>query len=507
MKAIKHIKGEFYNSYLEGLEPMLDTQQISRQLDENRNILKKSVGLEVSFDLIAQDIVIGGKNAFIFSVNGFVKDEVMADIMIRLSYVERDQIVPHTLKSILVKYIPHVQAEEVDEMNKLVHMVLSGASAIFIQGESSAIVVDVKSLPTRSIEEPDLERVVRGSRDGFTETLLTNVSLVRLRIRDPQLRLEISYIGRRSDTVVCLAYIKDIADEVLVDSVKKKLEKTHVDGIPVADKQLEELLINKGWNPFPMVRYSERPDVVAVALLEGNIVLFVETSPSVMILPTTFFNLIQHVEEYRQTPLIGSYLRWVRYLGILISLFLLPVWFLLVTHPELKPEGLEFLGPKEHANLPIIVQILIAEIGIDLLRMASIHTPAPLASALGLIAAILIGDIAVKTGLWVDEVILYISVAAIGMYATPSYELGLANRIIRLVLLIIVAVFKVPGLIVGATVILLYLIVQRSYNTPYMWPFIPFNAKALFTVLVRQPFTKKQPRPSINKTLDSTRKP
>ncbi len=436
-----------------------------------------------------------------------MKDEVLADIMVRLSYVDRDQIVPSTLKSILVKYIPHVQSEEVEDMKKLVLMVLSGSSAIFIEGETSAIVIDVKTLPVRSIEEPDLERVVRGSRDGFTETLLTNVTLVRRRIRDPQLRLEMTKIGSRSETDVCIAYIKDIADHALIESVRKKLKKTNVDGIPVADKQLEELMIKKGWNPFPMVRYSERPDVVSVHLLEGNVILFVDTSPSVMILPTTFFHLIQHVEEYRQTPLIGSYLRWVRYFGILASLFLLPLWFLLVTHPELKPPGLEFLGPNDKGHLPLILQFFIAEIGIDLMRMAAVHTPTPLATAMGLVAAILIGDIAVKTGLWVNEVILYIAVAAIGMFATPSYELSLANRMVRLLLLALVAIFKVPGLVVGTTIILLLLIVQRSYNTPYMWPFIPFNAKALFTVLVRQPFPKMKKRPSINKTIDNTRRP
>jgi len=483
------------------------TQTISRHLDQNKKILKEAVGLEDSFDLIAKDIEIGHKSAFLFAVNGFIKDEVLADIMVRLSYLERDQIVPNVLKSILVKYIPHVQSEEVDDMNKLVLMVLSGGSALFIEGESSAIVIDVKTLPSRSIEEPDLERVVRGSRDGFTETLLTNVTLVRRRIRDPQLRLVMSKIGTRSETDVCIGYIADIANPDIIKAVQDKLKKTEVDGIPVADKQLEELIVGKGWNPYPSVRYSERPDVVSTHLLEGNIIIFVDTSPSVMILPTTFFHLVQHVEEYRQTPLIGSYLRWVRYVGILASIFLLPLWFLLVMNPELKPPGLGFIGPNETAQLPIILQFFLAELGIDLMRMAAVHTPAPLATAMGLIAAILIGEIAVKTGLWVNEVILYIAIAAIGMFATPSYELSLANRMVRLLLLALVAIFKVPGLVVGTTLVLLMLIVKRSYNTPYMWPFIPFNAKALFTVLVRQPFTQMKKRPSINQTLDNTRRP
>jgi len=349
---------------------------------------------------------------------------------------------------------------------------------------------------------------VRGSRDGFTEVLQTNVTLLRRRIRDPNLCLEISKIGLRSQTEVCLAYIRDIADDALVKSIKDKLAgvNRHIDGLTLADKQLEELLIGKGWNPYPMVRYSERPDVVATHLLEGHAVLFVDTSPSVMILPTTFFHLLQHAEEYRQTPFIGSYVRWVRYVGVLASIFLLPLWFLLVIEPELKPDGLDFLGPEKKAHLPLLVQFFLAEVGIDLMRLAAVHTPTPLATAMGLVAAILIGDVAVKTGFFVNEVIMYIAVAAVGMFATPNYELSMANRITRLLLLALTALFKVSGFVAGTTLVLLVLVMQRSYNTPYMWPFIPFNAKALGTMLVRRPFGAVVRRPSINKPKDSVRK-
>ncbi len=476
------------------------------QLEQNKQYLKEHAGLEQSFDLIAKDMEIGTKKVFFFYVNGFVKDDVMTEIMTRLSYLKREDVVPSTLKSLLLEFIPHNQVEETDDMDELVTMVYAGTSALFIQGESSALLIDVKTFPVRSIEEPDLERVVRGSRDGFVETLLTNITLVRRRIRDPQLRYETTRVGRRSKTDICIAYIGDITDRALIEAVKKKLEGLDVDGLTLADKQLEELLIGKGWNPYPLVRYSERPDVVANHLLEGHLVLFVDTSPSVMILPTTFFHLLQHAEEYRQQPFTGSYLRWVRYFGVIASLFLLPLWYLMVAHPELKPEGLEFIGPEKQAELPIIVQVLLAEIGIDLMRMAAVHTPTPLATAMGLVAAILVGDVAVKTGLFVNEVIMYIAVAAVGMFATPSYELSLANRLTRLFLLLASAVFAVPGFVVGSTAVMLLLIVQRSYNSPYMWPFIPFNAKALFAIMVRRSFSHVWLRPSLNKPIDATRK-
>ncbi|MOA14081.1 Spore germination protein A1 [compost metagenome] len=226
-----------------------------------------------------------------------------------------------------------------------------------------------------------------------------------------------------------------------------------------------------------------------------------------IILPTTFFDLCQHAEENRQTPVMGTYLRWVRFIGIFASLFLLPLWLLVVIHPEFKPVALSFIGPQDSAKIPLIAQFLIVEFGVDLMRMAAVHTPTPLASAMGLIAAILIGDIAVKTGLFVNEVVLYMAVAAIGMFATPSYELGLANRLVRLFLLAAVALFGAPGLIVGTTVFIIYLTVQRSYNSSYLWPFIPFNAKAMAAIIFRVPVITSKLRPSFNKTRDNTRMP
>ncbi len=484
-----------------------NTKKISAKIEENKKILEEKVGADLSFDVILREMTFASKSCMFFYLNGFVKDEAMTEIMKRLSYVSRENIVPNTIKHFVRQFIPHVQVEIVEDMDKLVTMVLSGGSALFIEKETQAIVIDAKSYPVRSIEEPQLEKVVRGSRDGFTETMLTNVTLMRRRIRDPRLKLEAVKVGKRTKTDVCVAYISDIADLNLVHTVKKKLGEVNIDGIPLADKQLEEALIGKRWNPFPMVRYSERPDVVSNHLLEGHVVLFVDTSPSVIILPTTFFHLVQHAEEYRQAPSVGTYLRWVRFIGIFASLFLLPLWFLMVAHPEMKPYGFGFLGPQKTGEIPIIVQFFIIELGVDLVRMAAVHTPTPLATAMGLIAAIMIGNIAVDTGLFINEVILYMAVATIGMFATPSYELGMANRIVRLLLLTAVAMFKVPGLMIAATVIFLYLVFQRSFNTPYMWPFIPFNASAMMGVLFRQPLLSMKVRPSITKPVDSSRQP
>jgi stage V sporulation protein AF len=482
-------------------------EDIPRSLREVRRVLEERVGLDRSFDLILREMVFGSKRVGIFYCNGFAKDTVLTDIITRLTYADEESVSHHTLEAFIEKLIPHIQVKTYKKMSEIVGQVLMGGTAFFIEGESAGITIDAKNFPIRSIAEPDLERVVRGSRDGFVETLLLNVTLVRRRIRDERFKLEIMQVGKRTKTDVCVGYINDIADADLVQAVKDKIKNVEIDGLPLAEKQLEEAIVNKGWNPYPMVRYSERPDVVSAHLLEGHVCVFVDTSPSVMILPTTFFHHVQHAEEYRQTPFIGTYLRWVRFAGIMASIFLLPLWFMMVMDPSLKPPGLEFLGPQKEGTLPLLVQFLLADIGIDLMRMAAVHTPTPLATAMGLVAAILVGDIAVKTGLFINEVILYLALASIGMFATPSYELGLANRIIRLALLIIVAIFHVPGFVVGSTLWLILLASRKSFNAPYMWPFLPFNAKSFFAILVRRPVLAGKTRLSITKPIDGTRQP
>lgn len=483
------------------------SDDIHRRLEDNIRVLEEKAGLNKSFDVIFREMTFAGKRTGLFYYNGFADELALVEIVKRLTYVENGDLQPHSLESFNEKLIPHIQVDKVSTMSEVLMKSMAGASALFVENETQALVIDAKNYPQRGPEESETEKVVRGSKDGFIETLLTNVTLVRRRLRDPRLKLEITKVGRRTQTDVCVAYINDIADLKTVKSVKRKMNDIQVDGLPLGEKQLEELIMEKPWNPFPMVRYSERPDVIASHLLEGHIVVFVDTSPSAMIIPTTMFHLVQHAEEYRQTSFIGTYLRWIRFIGIMASIFLLPFWLLLVLQPELKPAGLGFIGPDKTGELPIVLQIVIAEIGVDLMRLAAVHTPSPLATAMGLIAAILIGDIAVQTGLFVNEVILYMAAAAIGMFATPSYELGLANRVVRLGLVLLVGLFHVPGFVIGVTLVLVLLAMQRSYNSPYLWPFLPFNGHALLAVIFRHPIQQQKRRPSITKPVDSTRRP
>lgn len=470
---------------------------IPESLDEIESYFKEKIGLGTSFDLGVRKLKLVRKNVHLYYVNGLSDTSFIIEIMEQLLRINETEKLSTNLFQMVENQLVHQSVKPVESLDEMVDQVLSGLMAVLVEGETQALVVDVRSYPGRSPQEPDTEKVVRGSRDGFVENIVVNTALTRRRIRDERLRFEIIKVGERSKTDIAVAYIKDVADDDLVAIIKKEIEAIKIDGLTMADKAVEEFLLKQGYNPYPLVRYTERADVAATHLLEGHVLVYVDTSPSVMITPTTYFHHMQHAEEFRQSPAVGTFVRWVRFLGVIISLFLLPLWFLFVLEPHLLPEKLAFIGPNEQTNIPIVVQLFLADVGLEFLRLAAIHTPTPLSTAMGLIAAVLIGQIAIDVGLFVPEVILYASLATIGTFTTPSYELSIANKIGRLLLLIAVALFHAPGFVIGTTVYLLFLAGIHSLNTPYLWPFLPFNPKAAMQIIVRTSVPGDKIRPSI----------
>lgn len=470
---------------------------ISPKLNENEQFFKDAIGVGTSFDLGVRKLHILKTDVHLYYCNGLCDTQYIIELLEMLVQVNDRERQSAKLPEIIENRLVHQQVNPVKSLDEAVDFLLTGLILLFIDGETKAFAVDVRSYPGRSPEEPDTEKVVRGARDGYVENIVVNTALTRRRIRDERLRFEMIQVGERSKTDICIAYIQDVADPGLVELIKQELNEIKIDGLTMADKTVEEFLVKQGYNPYPLVRYTERPDVAATHLLEGHVIIMVDTSPSVIITPTTYFHHVQHAEEYRQSPAVGTFVRWVRFLGIFASLFLLPLWFLFVLDPSLLPEKLAYIGPNEKTNIPIFVQLLIADIGIEFLRMAAIHTPTPLSTAMGLIAAALIGQIAIDVGLFVPEVILYVSIAAIGSFATPSYELSIANKIFRLLFLVVIALFGVPGFMIGVTVFLLFLANIRSLNTPYLWPFIPFDPGAFMQIIVRRSVAGSSIRPSI----------
>ncbi|QHE54326.1 spore germination protein [Pontibacillus sp. HMF3514] len=465
--------------------------------DQNVEYMKERLGVDKSFDIIYLDLEYAGRKMSLFAIDGFVKDDILHYLMKGLSRLDPDQLEPEPLEKLLRTYIPYVELETKDDLNEAVDWVLAGPTALVVEGINDKIImIDARTYPVRGPQEPDVERVVRGSRDGFVETIVFNTALTRRRIRDRSLRMEYMQIGRRSKTDICISYLEDIADMDRVKRLREQLELIDTDALPMAEKTVDEFLSGEHWSPYPTIRYTERPDTAAAHLYEGHILIMIDGSPSVMITPSTFWHHLQHAEEYRQKPSVGAYLRFVRFFAVFASIFVLPLYYLFSIDPSLLPQGLQFIGPTEVGVIPLIAQFLIAEVGIDTLRLAAIHTPSALATALGLVAAILIGQVAVAVGLFSNEVILYLAAAVIGTYCTPSYELSLANRMSRLGLLILTALFGVKGLAIGTTVWILYLVRLNTFNTAYLWPFLPFNYRAFRDVFLRTPMPLKNRRPA-----------
>nr|WP_045517419.1 spore germination protein [Neobacillus niacini] len=470
---------------------------IPESLQEIEHYMKQRVGLGVSFDFGVRKLKILRKDVHFYWITGLCDTQFIIETVEELVRINDHEKLSADLFKIVENRLVNQSVSPIKTLDEMVTQVLSGLIVVVVEGADTAFAVDVRSYPGRSPQEPDTEKVVRGSRDGFVENIVINTALTRRRIRDERLRFEILKVGERSRTDIAIGYINDIADPDLVNILRKELKSIKIDGIPMADKTIEEFILKQGFNPYPLVRYTERADVAAAHLLEGHVVIYVDTSPSVIIAPTTYFHHVQHAEEFREAPIMGTFMRWSRFLGIITSIILLPLWLLFVLEPSLLPDKLSFIGPNEQTNIPIVVQILLADFGLEFLKIAAIHTPTPLSTAMGLIAAVLIGQIAIEVGLFVSEVILYVAIAGIGSFTTPSYELSVANKMGRMTLVILVAIFHTPGFVIGSTLLFIHLVTTRALNTPYFWPFLPFEPKGFLQIIFRRAVPGSILRPSI----------
>ncbi|WP_255286838.1 MULTISPECIES: spore germination protein [unclassified Bacillus (in: firmicutes)] len=480
---------------------------IPESVNEIENYMKQRVGLGISFDLGVRKLNVLKKDVQIYYCNGLCDTRFIIELIEELVQLNNHEKQSTDIYKLIYNRLLNQSVQPIHKLDELVDLVLSGQIVVVIEGEKTALAVDVRSYPGRSPQEPDTEKVVRGSRDGFVENIILNTALTRRRIRDERLRFEMIKVGERSKTDVAIGYLEDVADADLLNILRKEIKAINVDGIPMGDKTIEEFIVKQGWNPFPMVRYTERADVAAAHILEGHIIIYCDTSPSVIITPTTYFHHVQHAEEFRESPAMGTFVRWTRFLGILASIILLPLWLLFVMEPSLLPENIAFIGPNKQTNIPVVVQLILADFGIEFLRMAAIHTPTPLSTAMGLIAAVLIGQIAIDVGLFVPEVILYVALAGIGTFTTPSYELGVANKIARMILMILVALFHTPGFVIGCTAMFLFVVHMRAFNTPYFWPFLPFEPKGFMQIVIRRAIPGSLLRPSIVRPRNRFRQP
>ena len=468
-------------------------EKISNDYRENVRVLDGLLGVGRSCDMVSRDYLIGGRRARLWVVDGFGSDSILERMGAFWLTLKPENVVGLTeMQDFLDRYITISESNVTFDISDAVTSVFLGKSLLAVEGLAGVALMDAKGYPSRSVNEPPDGKVLRGSHDGFVEAVVPNMALLRRRIRDPHLTMEGHKVGSRTHNDAVLCYLDDKVDQDLLRKLRGKLLGLDVRSLSMAQESLAEAIRPKQWyNPFPKVRYTERPDAAAASIMEGSIVLMVDNSPSVMILPTGFFDFTQESNDYYFPPLVGTYLRVLRVTVFLLSLFITPAWYLMVSEPNRLPGWLNFLSSPEPVSLSLLSQLLVVEFLIDVLKLASLNTPDSLSNSFSMLGALVLGDFAVQAGWLGPEVLVYMAFVSVAGFAQPSYELGYAFKLLRVALLLVTAAFDVWGFCLGVVGIFILLCTTKPLvGKGYLYPLVPFNGKALLRLLVREPISR-----------------
>ena len=468
-------------------------EKLSDNYMENVRLLDQALGVGRSVDMVSRDYVIGGRRARIWVVDGYGKDETLERMGAFWLSQPPDALEGlQEMQDFADRFITFSEVDVGFDVSEILTSVFMGKTLLLVEGLAGGAQIDAKDYPSRGVDEPPDGKVLRGSHDGFVEAVVPNMALLRRRIRDPHLTMEGLKVGRRSHTDAVLCYLDDKADPALLSAIREKLNGIDVNSLSMAQESVAEAIRPKQWyNPFPKVRYTERPDSAAASVMEGNVVLMVDNSPSVMILPTTFFDFTQEANEFYFPPLVGTYLRLLRIIVFLISLLITPTWYLIVKESGRLPQWLEFLSSPEPASLDLLWQLLVVEFLIDVLKLASLNTPDSLSNSFSMLGALILGDFAVQAGWLGPEVLVYMAFVSVASFAQPSYEMGYAFKLLRVVLLLLTALFDVWGYSLGILGILVLLSTTKPLvGRGYLYPLIPFHGQALRRLILREPIRR-----------------
>ncbi len=469
-------------------EALWEEQQktMSASLQQNMNYLKEHMAPDVSFDVVYRVIEVGGKQSCIYFIDGFCKDELMMKILQYFIDMKPENM-PQSAYEMAKKATPYVEVDLKDKWDDILYNILSGVFALFIDGYDRCILIDSRTYPARGVEEPDKDKTLRGSKDGFVETVVFNTALIRRRIRSTQLRMEMLNAGKSSRTDIVLCYMDNRVDHKFLEKIRQKIKKIQVDALTMNQESLAECLYQRKWfNPFPKFKFTERPDVAAAQVLEGDIIILVDNSPSAMIIPTSIFDIIDEADDYYFPPITGTYLRLSRFLISILTYIMTPTFLLLMNNPEWIPESFQFIMLQEEPNIPLIAQFLILELAIDGLKLAAVNTPNMLSTPLSVMAALVLGEFSVNSGWFSSEVMLYMAFVALANYTQQNYELGYALKFMRIINLILTAAFGIYGYIAAIIIFVLSIVCNKTLSDKsYIYPLLPLNLKQLAKRLLR----------------------
>lgn len=510
-------------------------------------ILKKELPVGESFDLLERKLIIGGRRASMFFVDGLTDGEKTQRILAYLMAVPAaslrgvssshrfiETVLPFLDTTIIepktedtggnpaASVAPEkteagseasghfhgqkaVQAltweKAVDCYNQMLPKLYAGLVPLLVEGLDRIIIIDCREYPSRSVEEPDKEKTLRGAKDGFTENFMENVALIRRRIRDNNLIFKAYNVGSVSKADVAVVYLKNKVDMKLINKLDKSLkdmgqnsrQRTSggADILSVADQSLLERLLEalgaaNRLNPFPKVRYTQRPDVIAAHLAEGKAAIIVDNSPTVMLVPVSVFEFFQDVDDYYFPKLTGNYFRMIRIINFFVILFLTPVYSILVEYQDFTPEVLIFFVPDQDFAIPIFWQFILLEIAVDGLKLASLNTPTSLGMSLSVIGALILGEFSIDSGWFISQTILCMAVVALAAFTQPSIELSYAMKFARILMLIGIEIYGILGAVVAAVISIIVMATTKTLSgDSYLYPLIPFNWAKLKRLIFR----------------------
>ena len=432
---------------------MKDGKKITASREESTSYMNQTLPMRESFDLIQRDLMIGERMASFYFINGLNKDDDMLKLMDALLKIKKEDM-PAGILQFMEMAIPYTEVELIEDFDQVLKNLFSGVTCLFLDGYEGAIAIDCRTYPARSVEEPDKDKSLRGSRDGFVETVVSNTAMIRRRIRSEHLVMEMQEVGDSSRTDIAICYMKDRVNKEILCDLRQKVLSIRTDDLRMNQQSLAECLMKRKWyNPFPKFKFTERPDTAAACLFEGKVVLLVDNSPSAMILPTSILDVIEEANDYYFPTLTRVYLKSARGLISFLTIFLTPVFLLLMQNLNWLPKMFAFVAVKDMINIPLIFQLLILEIAIDGLRLAALNTPSMLSTPLSVIAGLVMGEFSVKSGWFNSEVMLYMAFVAVANYTQQNFELGYALKFMRLQLLILTALFNWIGFLIGCIVV------------------------------------------------------
>ena len=484
----------------ETAKPIISSEENRLNSDLEQNIAWVEQYFFHCSDLIVRRFRIGEAvpcNAVLLYLDGMTDSAVVHDnILVPLMHpVLIDAAMSHKVSSdffafVHTQLLPSGETTIVHTMDETVQAMMNGDVVLLLDQSIQGLVIDAKGFPHRDLGEPRNEKTLRGPQEAFVEAMRVNTAMLRRRLHTGALKLEQMTIGTYTQTAVTIAYLEHIANDNIIDEVRRRLNNIKkVDSILNASC-IEQYIEDRPFSIFPQVQYTERPDKTAAALLEGRVALIVDGSPDVILLPVLFTQLLQSSEDYYNRIVAGTFVRWVRYMGLFIATTLPSLYVAVISfHAELIPFNLllSIATAREGVPFPAFVEAIMMEIAFELLREASIRMPGVIGNTIGIVGALVIGDAAVSARLVAPQMVIVVAITAIGSFAIPSVEASYPIRLIRFPLMILAATLGLYGVMLGWLVIIMYLIRLRTFGFPYLAPLAPLKNGELLALAVRMP--------------------